>query len=44
MISIQDINIDKYQSIDLLKDVRSSAKENGVKLPKFPGFRWHPPS
>jgi len=43
MISVQDISIDKYQSIDLFRDVRSSAIENGVQLPKFPGFRWHPP-
>ncbi|KAJ8434609.1 hypothetical protein Cgig2_025035 [Carnegiea gigantea] len=41
MISIQDISIDKYQSIDLFRDVRSSAMENEVKLPKFPSFRWH---
>ncbi|KAJ8447261.1 hypothetical protein Cgig2_013038 [Carnegiea gigantea] len=38
-----DISIDKYQSINLFRDVRSSAMENGVKLPKFPRFRWHPP-
>ena len=42
MISIQDININKYQSIDLFRDVRYSAMKNGVQLPQFHGFRWHP--
>ena len=44
MISIWDIGIDKYQSIDLFRDVRSSAIENGVRLLKFPDYRWHRPS
>jgi len=43
MISIHDVSLDTYQSLDLFRDVRSSANENGVKLPKFSGFRWHPP-
>ena len=43
MISIHDVSLDTYQSLDLFRDVRSSTNENGVKLLKFPGFRWHPP-
>jgi len=42
MILVQDIAIHKYESIDLFRGVRSVAKENGVKLSKYIGFRWHP--
>jgi len=44
MISLRDITIDKYQSIDMFRDVRSSTRENAVKLPKFLSSRWYPPS
>ncbi|KAJ8436070.1 hypothetical protein Cgig2_000366 [Carnegiea gigantea] len=44
MISLRDINIDKYRSIDMFRDMTSSTRENAVKLPKFLGSRWYPPS
>ncbi|KAJ8426924.1 hypothetical protein Cgig2_010442 [Carnegiea gigantea] len=38
MITIVDVNLDMYQVIDLFRDVRGLAVEQG-----YAGFKWHPP-
>ncbi|KAJ8447999.1 hypothetical protein Cgig2_028875 [Carnegiea gigantea] len=43
MITIVDVNLDMYQVIDLFRNVRGLAMEQGVVLPKYAGFKWHPP-
>ena len=43
MITIVDVNLDMNQVIDLFRDVRGLAVEQGVVLPKYTGFKWHPP-
>ncbi|KAJ8424734.1 hypothetical protein Cgig2_010034 [Carnegiea gigantea] len=43
MITIVDVNLDMYQVIDLFRAVRELAVEQGVVLPEYAGFKWHPP-
>ena len=42
MLPIVDVNLDKYQVIDLFRDVKVLAMEQGVTFPKDAGFKWHP--
>ena len=43
IITIVDINLDMYQVIDLFRNVRGLAMEQGVVLSKYARFKWHPP-
>ncbi|VFQ62669.1 unnamed protein product [Cuscuta campestris] len=42
-IVIEDIDWDIYFTKDLFEDVISKAKEQNISLPRFVGFRYHPP-
>ena len=44
MIYVNDIELDKYQRVDLYTDVRSLASKSGHVFPKFAKLQWHPPS
>ena len=43
MLTIVDVNLDKHQAIDLFRDVKVLALEQGVTFPKYAGFKWYPP-
>jgi len=42
MISVFDVDLNTSQMIDLYSDVKKLAMEQGISLPKFVGFNWHP--
>ena len=44
VIRIMDVEMEKYNCIELFRDARASAKELGVEFPKYAGFRYHPPN
>ncbi|KAJ8428141.1 hypothetical protein Cgig2_011514 [Carnegiea gigantea] len=43
ILTIFDVNLDKYRAIDLFRDVKILAVEQGVTFPMYVGFKWHPP-
>jgi len=41
MLTIADVNLDKYQAIDLFRDVKVVTLEQGITFPKYARFKWH---
>jgi len=37
-----DVEIEKYNCIELFRDARKKANELGIELAKYAGFRYHP--
>jgi len=44
MTHVNDIDLFKYEGVDLYTDVRSLASKSGRVFPKFAGLQWHPPN
>ena len=44
VIRIIDVEMEKYNYIELFRDARASVKESGIEFPKYVGFRYHPPN
>jgi len=39
-----DVEMEKYNCIELFRDVRAKANELGIEFSKYAGFRYHLPN
>ena len=44
IIRIMDVEMEKYNCLELFRDARAKANEEGIEFPKYAGFRYHPPN
>ena len=43
IIRIMDVEMERYNCLELFRDARAKANEEGIEFPKYAGFRYHPP-